>query len=112
MRGICGLAGWQWMFIVSYHPSKTTTLILTCNQKIEGLFTCLVSIAFVLVFPKGPDYPVSYLGFRVFSEREKEILVRRIHIDDPGKQQERATITRKELTSTVCPFKSVCSETY
>jgi hypothetical protein len=75
--------------------------MLTSHQ-LEGLFTILVSIFYLVFFPKDPSDPVSFLGYRMFSPRERDILVRRIQFDDPTKQKKHNIITLKELTTAVC----------
>ncbi|KAF2086701.1 alternative sulfate transporter [Saccharata proteae CBS 121410] len=79
MRGICNLGGWQWLFIL------------------EGLFTVSVGILFTILFPKNPAQPKSILGFRYFSERESQILRKRIVLDDPRKLQKKKWIDWSEL---------------
>lgn len=68
MRGVAGLAGWQWLFII------------------EGILTIVVGIVFGLVMPHSPSNPRNIFGHDYFTEREKKILVNRIVIDDPVKQ--------------------------
>lgn len=42
------------------------------------------------------------LGFRYFSEREAEILYKRVMIDDPSKAQSKRSVSWPELRSAVC----------
>jgi hypothetical protein len=79
MRGIGGLAGWQWLFLI------------------EGIFTILVGILFIALFPLSSANPVSLLGFRYFSERESQILQQRVLRDDPTKFQPRRNVTLGEV---------------
>ncbi|KAK1778291.1 major facilitator superfamily domain-containing protein [Copromyces sp. CBS 386.78] len=83
MRGVCGLTGWQWLFII------------------EGIFTVLVGRAFLTFFPRNPEDPTSLLGFKYFSDREREILYRRVIIDDPSKEHKHTTIKKKEILDTM-----------
>ena len=83
MRGIAGLGGWQWLFII------------------EGIFTLLVGITFALLFPHSPSNPVNVFRKRYFSERETYILVQRVLVDDPTKEKGRKNVTGKELKETV-----------
>ncbi|KAK3905782.1 hypothetical protein C8A05DRAFT_30412 [Staphylotrichum tortipilum] len=83
MRGICNLAGWQWLFLL------------------EGLFTILVGIAFIAFFPLSTGKPVSILGIRYFSEREAQILQQRVLRDDPTKFQPRRNVTWGEIKDTL-----------
>ncbi|KAG7290308.1 hypothetical protein NEMBOFW57_000307 [Staphylotrichum longicolle] len=79
MRGIGGLAGWQWMFLI------------------EGAFTVLVGVVFISIFPRSPANPVSLLGYRYFTEREAQILHQRVILDDPTKVQPRPNLTNWRL---------------
>jgi hypothetical protein len=84
MRGTAGLTGWQWLFII------------------EGLFTLVVGVTFVLLFPSSPESPVNLLKKRYFTERETHILVQRVLLDDPTKRHKSKNVTGKELKATVC----------
>ncbi|CAH0023578.1 unnamed protein product [Clonostachys rhizophaga] len=79
MRGIGGLAGWQWLFLI------------------EGIFTILVGIAFLTIFPTSIPKPVSLIGIRFFSERESHILTRRILADDPSKAEVKTHVIWQEV---------------
>ncbi|KAL2125017.1 hypothetical protein VTJ04DRAFT_1382 [Mycothermus thermophilus] len=79
MRGICGLGGWQWLFLL------------------EGLFTVLVGLIFLALFPKSTAHPVSLLGLRYFNEREAQILTQRVLRDDPTKFQPRRNVSLAEV---------------
>ncbi|KAF4775618.1 alternative sulfate transporter [Colletotrichum scovillei] len=89
MRGIAGLAGWQWLFLL------------------EGIFTILVGIAFFACFPNQVNNPVSMLGFRYFSEREAEILYKRVMIDDPSKAQSKRSVSWPELRSALTNWRLI-----
>jgi hypothetical protein len=79
MRGVAGLAGWQWLFIL------------------EGLITITAGIVFGCLFPKGPQHPISLTNIRWFTERESQILVQRVVADDPTKHQDAKNVTKAEL---------------
>ncbi|KAH8695609.1 hypothetical protein BGW36DRAFT_205133 [Talaromyces proteolyticus] len=64
MRGVTRLTGWQWLFII------------------EGLFGLVVGAIFVFRFPKDTRNPNNVFKHRYFSERESEILVQRLLLDD------------------------------
>ncbi|KAH8808667.1 alternative sulfate transporter [Xylogone sp. PMI_703] len=81
MRGVAGLTGWQWLFIL------------------EGLFTIVVSFILASLFPGVPNKAKSLLGVQYFSERELHIIRQRVLLDDPTKATGRSNITRKELTT-------------
>ncbi|KAK4193244.1 hypothetical protein QBC35DRAFT_100222 [Podospora australis] len=82
MRGIAGLAGWQWLFLL------------------EGIFTLIVGVIFISTFPKSSGHPVSIFGWRYFSEREAQILKLRVLRDDPTKNQARQTVSMSEVKAT------------
>ncbi|KAL2154655.1 hypothetical protein VTH82DRAFT_3331 [Thermothelomyces myriococcoides] len=82
MRGISGLAGWQWLFLI------------------EGLFTILVGVLFIAFFPRSPSNPVSLFGVRYFSEREAQILQERVLRDDGTKIQPRQNVSWGEVKAT------------
>ncbi|PKS08524.1 hypothetical protein jhhlp_004909 [Lomentospora prolificans] len=81
MRGIAGLAGWQWMFIL------------------EGIFTILIGFVFLAVFPHSAANPVSLLRIRYFTEREAQILHQRVLKDDPTKAHSSKNVKWAELKS-------------
>ncbi|PNH46476.1 hypothetical protein VD0004_g1694 [Verticillium dahliae] len=83
MRGIAGLAGWQWLFIL------------------EGIFTVLIGIGFLTTFPNKISDPVSNLGYRYFTEREAQIIYERVLRDDPTKAQPKRHVTWAEIKSTL-----------
>ncbi|RFU35018.1 hypothetical protein B7463_g1284, partial [Scytalidium lignicola] len=87
MRGVAGLTGWQWLFIL------------------EGLFTILVSFILAALFPGVPSKAKSLLGVQYFSDRELHIIRQRVLLDDPTKATGRSNITRKELTSTLSDWR-------
>ncbi|PKS08198.1 hypothetical protein jhhlp_005474 [Lomentospora prolificans] len=79
MRGIAGLTGWQWLFIL------------------EGIFTILVGIAFLFTIPQATDKPFSILGYRYFTERESAVLTERVLRDDPSKAQPKRHVSWSEI---------------
>lgn len=83
MRGLSGLAGWQWLFIL------------------EGIFTVIVGVIFALLFPSSPANPVNLLKRRYFTERESYILVQRVLRDDPSKHEKSKNVTGAELRAVV-----------
>ncbi|KAF5704698.1 alternative sulfate transporter [Fusarium globosum] len=89
MRGIGGLGGWQWLFIL------------------EGIFTILVGILFILFFPDSPFNPVSLFKFGVFTEREKEILAKRILKDDPSKIHAKPNVTKEEFRNVMTNWRLI-----
>lgn len=83
MRGIAGLTGWQWMFLL------------------EGLFTILAGILFICAFPGTPSNPVTLTGIKYFNEREITILQTRVLIDDPAKVQKKPYIDIRDIVKTL-----------
>ncbi len=79
----------------------TTNHSLTPQSQIEGMFTVLVGILFIALFPLSSAKPVSLLGVRYFSERESQILQQRVLRDDPTKAQPRQSVTLGEIKDTV-----------
>ena len=65
------------------------------------MFTCVVGILFATLFPKSLFEPKSAFGFRYFTDREADILHRRIIFDDPRKLQEKKWIDWAELRNAV-----------
>lgn len=79
MRGVAGLAGWQWLFII------------------EGLITIVAGIAFFTLFPGAPSNPVSLIGVRLFTDRETMILRERVLLDDPRKALSKKSIAGRDI---------------
>ncbi|KAI8715230.1 MFS domain-containing protein [Fusarium sp. LHS14.1] len=80
LGGKGGLAGWQWLFVI------------------EGAFTLLIFLAFVLLLPRSPAHttPV-HSRFDFFSGRERLILANRIIIDDESRGADKVNITLTSL---------------
>ncbi|KAK1770208.1 major facilitator superfamily domain-containing protein [Phialemonium atrogriseum] len=89
MRGIAGLGGWQWLFLI------------------EGMFTVVVGIIFLLLFPQSTSKPVSLVGIRLFSERESYILTSRVLADDPQKEHAKSYVTPAELKHTLTNWRLI-----
>ncbi|KAK8215909.1 alternative sulfate transporter [Phyllosticta capitalensis] len=81
MRGVAGLAGWQWLFII------------------EGLFTICTGFLYLAFYPKDRDDPRPFTGIKYFTAREQHILSARVIVDDPTKapSSKRKTISMQEL---------------
>ncbi|KAB2579281.1 putative alternative sulfate transporter protein [Lasiodiplodia theobromae] len=80
MRGVAGLTGWQWLFII------------------EGLYTVLAGAIYMAFYPKSRDDPVPFTRITYFNERERHIIAQRVILDDPSKVTgARKTISMKEL---------------
>ncbi|KAL2211264.1 alternative sulfate transporter [Sarocladium strictum] len=89
MRGVAGLSGWQWMFII------------------EGLMTVVVSVSFIAMFPRSNTKPFSILGVKFFTEKETEIIIARVVRDDRTKSQLRNHVSRGELKAAFTNWRSV-----
>jgi len=87
MRGVAGLAGWQWLFIL------------------EGLLTIVAGVVFVVLFPGTPSNPVSLAGVRLFTEREQLILRERVFLDDPNKRTAKKSIPARDVLKALASVK-------
>ncbi|KAF5023264.1 hypothetical protein F66182_4676 [Fusarium sp. NRRL 66182] len=85
MRGIGGLAGWQWLFIASSY-SPLSAVPLTNDS---------------------PFNPVSMFKFGVFNEREKSILTRRVLLDDPSKIHAKPNVTKQEFRNVMTNWRLI-----
>jgi len=65
------------------------------------MFTIVVGIIFLCLFPKSITNPVSILGFSYFNERESYIIAKRVLLDDPSKVHVKPYISREEMKRTV-----------
>ncbi|RYP66934.1 hypothetical protein DL771_007508 [Monosporascus sp. 5C6A] len=83
MRGIGGLAGWQWLLLL------------------EGLWTVLMGVLFGCLFPASLSRPVSFTGLRFFTDREAFILKQRIVQEDPHKHSVSQNIRFKVVLNTL-----------
>ncbi|KAG0229894.1 hypothetical protein BGW42_001295 [Actinomortierella wolfii] len=81
MRGIAGLQGWKWLFLI------------------EGVATALVGILSFFVLPEGPTATRGYLRFDGFlTQRQELIAVTRLIRDDPSKaDSSKKVIKPKEI---------------
>ncbi|KAG0303616.1 hypothetical protein BGZ98_006475 [Dissophora globulifera] len=79
MRGIAGLAGWKWLFLI------------------EGLATALVGVLSFFILPEGPTATKGYLRFSGYlTERQELIAVTRLIRDDPSKSDPSKQVVPKE----------------
>ncbi|KAH8893657.1 MFS general substrate transporter [Thozetella sp. PMI_491] len=69
MRGVLGLAGWRWLFLI------------------EGLMTLALGFFCFLAMPPGPCHTASWFRGREgwFTEKEEKIVVNRVIREDPSK---------------------------
>ncbi|KAJ3474129.1 hypothetical protein NLG97_g9977 [Lecanicillium saksenae] len=84
MDGTSNLAGWQWIFIL------------------EGIFTILVSAAFLLLMPESVSKTRPMHGmFDLFNEDERTVLARRIAGAGAPTREAKATMTLTAFRRTV-----------
>lgn len=79
MKGVAGLPGWMWLFIIM------------------GGFTILSGIVLGFLLPDSFDHPRSWFlpRLQIFSERELFILRNRVLNDDPNKGEKKSHIGLK-----------------
>lgn len=65
------------------------------------MFTVLVGVLFLTLFPKSTTEPVSLMGFRYFTEHESQILSSRVARDDPSKLHAKSHVSWAEFKATV-----------
>ncbi|KAF9174504.1 hypothetical protein BGX21_000555 [Mortierella sp. AD011] len=79
MRGIAGLAGWKWLFLI------------------DGLATALIGVLSFFILPEGPTATKGYLRFSGYlTERQEFIAVTRLVRDDHSKADSSRRVVRKE----------------
>lgn len=87
MRGIAGLAGWRWLFIL------------------EGIFTFLIGVwAFFAMVPSALQTRSKYNPKGWFTEREEKIVVNRVLRDDPSK----GDMHNRQALSPAMIWRSLC----
>ncbi|TLD23016.1 hypothetical protein PspLS_07062 [Pyricularia sp. CBS 133598] len=83
MRGVAGLSGWRWLFMI------------------EGLVTLIIGLLAFGLMPAGPCQTANWFRGKKgwFSEREEKIMVNRVLREDPNKSSmhNREPITPKLL---------------
>ncbi|KUI63737.1 hypothetical protein VM1G_10505 [Cytospora mali] len=90
MRGVAGLAGWRWLFMI------------------EGILTFIIGLLAYLLMPAGPCHTASWFRGKNgwFTEREQTIIVNRVIRDDPSKSDmhNREPVTPKLLWKSLKDF--------
>ncbi|KAL0933721.1 alternative sulfate transporter [Colletotrichum truncatum] len=88
MGGIAGLSGWQWLFII------------------EGIFTLLVFIIFVLFLPRSPIHTKPIHGrFDLFTPRQREVMHARILQEDISKTEAHAQVTARGVLAALTDYR-------
>ncbi|KAG0226747.1 hypothetical protein BGW42_003437 [Actinomortierella wolfii] len=79
MRGIAGLTGWKWLFLI------------------EGVGTVLVGLLSFFILPEGPTATKGFLRFNGYlTERQEQIAVTRLIRDDPSKAENGKKVVPKK----------------
>ncbi|KAF9586105.1 hypothetical protein BGW38_009640 [Lunasporangiospora selenospora] len=78
MRGIAGLAGWRWLFLI------------------EGLLTTVIGVLSFFILPEGPTATKGMLRFSGYlTERQELIAITRLVRDDPSKADQSKKVVPK-----------------
>ncbi|KAL4724355.1 hypothetical protein ACLX1H_008969 [Fusarium chlamydosporum] len=75
-----GLKRWQWLFLI------------------DGIFTILVGVVFIFIMPRSTTDTLPLAGikkFNVFTDKERDILAKRVILDDPRKSVKLSGISPK-----------------
>lgn len=89
MRGVHGLAGWRWLFII------------------EGIFTlAIAACAFYWMVPSAVQTKSKLNPKGWFTEREEKIVVNRVLRDDPSKgdMHNRQPLTPRKIWKSLCDY--------
>ncbi|RGP64271.1 hypothetical protein FSPOR_8091 [Fusarium sporotrichioides] len=81
LDGHSGLEDWQWLFLI------------------DGIFTVIVSFSFLFLLPRAPSWTrplINIPALDAFTDREREIMSRRITNEDGGRGVELSSITTME----------------
>ncbi|KAF6826128.1 major facilitator superfamily transporter [Colletotrichum plurivorum] len=88
------------LYTANYLAAGTSTLIAA-----DGAFTVLVAFVFLLFLPKNPGWTRPLIGIPaldMFSERERHIMSRRIHLEDQARSEELTTISPRDALRSLC----------
>ncbi|RYP83155.1 hypothetical protein DL769_001461 [Monosporascus sp. CRB-8-3] len=101
MRGIGGLGGWQWLFLVRVRGLTPWHEKHSYDNQIEGIWTVLMGVVFGCLFPASLSRPVPFIGLRYFTDREAFILQQRIVQEDSHKHAVSQNIRFKVVFKTL-----------
>ncbi|KAI8845024.1 MFS general substrate transporter [Chytriomyces cf. hyalinus JEL632] len=88
LRGINGLGGWNWMFLI------------------EGVITVLSAGLFFFVFPRSPYYTKGGLNFGGwFTDRQARIAVTRVVRDDPMKLNYETRVKPSDVVAALTDYR-------
>ncbi|KAJ3036811.1 hypothetical protein HDV00_002364 [Rhizophlyctis rosea] len=79
MRGVAGLPGWKWLFIL------------------EGIATNIIAVLTLLYLPGGPATTAKFWRKSWFTPNERDIAVTRLIRDDPYKEKYETKVTVKDF---------------
>ena len=105
LAGKNGLGGWQWLFI-----SNSLHSILRCCLMVvvDGTFTVLVGFLFLFLLPHGPLkttglVPIKFLD--AFSNNDRQILHKRVILDDPQKEVLLSNLNAKQILAALTDYR-------
>ncbi|KAH6994672.1 major facilitator superfamily domain-containing protein [Fusarium venenatum] len=81
LDGASGLEGWQWLFLI------------------DGIFTVFISFSFLFLLPRAPSWTrplVNIPALDVFNDRERDIMSRRIRLEDGTRGEELSSFSTME----------------
>ncbi|KAF5233999.1 hypothetical protein FANTH_12353 [Fusarium anthophilum] len=81
LDGAAGLKDWQWLFLI------------------DGMFTILVAFSFLFFLPRSPSWTcplINISALDIFSDRDREIMSRRIILEDRARGAELSSVTVME----------------
>ncbi|KAF4809605.1 putative transporter [Colletotrichum siamense] len=81
MDRLGGFHDWQWLFVI------------------DGGFTIIVALLFMFLLPKSPRWTRPVVGiaaFDIFTQRERDIMTRRIALEDTSRSAELSPINPRE----------------
>ncbi|KAF5988743.1 nicotinamide mononucleotide permease [Fusarium bulbicola] len=82
LDGATGLKDWQWLFLI------------------DGMFTVLVALSFLFFPPRSPSWTrplINISALDIFSDRDREIMSRRIILEDRARGVQPSSVTIMEV---------------
>ncbi|KAF5518471.1 putative transporter [Colletotrichum aenigma] len=87
MDRLGGFHDWQWLFVI------------------DGCFTIIVALLFMFLLPKSPRWTRPVVGiaaFDIFTQRERDIMTRRIALEDTSRSAELSPINPRDALQALC----------